>query len=143
MVNADNIFGIFSENDDLDGTSTSSTYIDFKETPLYWVGMFKKIILNHNNYNKKVIEFFKKADKELDLDDVKEAGESIVYNRAWSYISNVDINDILHVKSIEKYTDEYLDVALKLSIHYFEQQEEYENCAFLKTILDKVEEIQK
>ena len=105
--------------------------------------MFKKIILNHNNYNKKVIEFFKKADKELDLDDVKEAGESIVYNRAWSYISNVDINDILHVKSIEKYTDEYLDVALKLSIHYFEQQEEYENCAFLKIILDKVEEIQK
>ena len=105
--------------------------------------MFKKIILNHNNFNKKVIQFFKKADEELDLDDVKEAGEFVVYNRAWNYIQNVDINANLHIKSIEKYADEYLDVALKLSIHFFEQQEEYERCALLKSILDKVEEFQK
>ena len=143
MVDIDNIFELFSEGDDLDGENNSTTYIDFKETPIYWVGMFKKIILNHNNFNKKVIQFFKKADEELDLDDVKEAGEFVVYNRAWNYIQNVDINANLHIKSIEKYADEYLDVALKLSIHFFEQQEEYERCALLKSILDKVEEFQK
>jgi hypothetical protein len=108
MVDIDNIFELFSEGDDLDGENNSTTYIDFKETPIYWVGMFKKIILNHNNFNKKVIQFFKKADEELDLDDVKEAGEFVVYNRAWNYIQNVDINANLHIKSIEKYADEYL-----------------------------------
>ena len=46
-------------------------------------------------------------------------------------------------KSLEKYTDEYLDVALKLSIHFFEQQEEYEKCILLKSILDKIEEIKE
>jgi hypothetical protein len=143
MVDINNIFELFSEGDDLDGKNNSTTYVDFKETPIYWVGMFKKIILNHNNFNKKVIQFFKKANEELDLDDVKEAGEFVVYNRAWSYIQNVDIHTDLHIKSLEKYTDEYLDVALKLSIHFFEQQEEYEKCALLKSILDKVEEIKK
>lgn len=143
MVNADNIFELFSESDDLDGNNDSTTFVDFKETPLYWIGMFKKIILNHNNYNKKVIQFFKKANQELDLDDVREAGESIVYNRAWSYISNVDIDSTLCVKSIEKYTDEYLDVALKLSIHFFEQHEQYEKCALLKKILDKTNTFKK
>lgn len=143
MVDINNIFELFSEGDDLDGGNNSTTYIDFKETPIYWVGMFKKIILNHNNFNKKVIKFFKQANEELDLNDVKEAGEFVVYNRAWSYIQNVDIHTDLHIKSLEKYTDEYLDVALKLSIHFFEQQEEYEKCALLKSILDKVEEFQK
>ncbi|MDB4319901.1 hypothetical protein N9981_00870 [bacterium] len=143
MVDIDNIFELFSEGDDLDGGDNSTTYVDFKENPIYWVGMFKKIILNHNNFNKKVIQFFKKADEELDLDDVKEAGEFVVYNRAWGYIQNVDIHTDSHVKSLEKYADEYLDVALKLSIHFFEQQEEYEKCASLKLILDKIYELEK
>ena len=73
MVDIDNIFELFSEGDNLDGSNDSTTYIDFKETPTYWVGMFKKLILNHNNFNKKVIQFFEKANEELDLDDVKEA----------------------------------------------------------------------
>tara|TARA_R110000744_G_scaffold150603_3_gene263899 strand:+ start:485 stop:916 length:432 start_codon:yes stop_codon:yes gene_type:complete len=143
MVDIDNIFELFSEGDNLDGSNDSTTYIDFKETPTYWVGMFKKLILNHNNFNKKVIQFFEKANEELDLDDVKEAGEFVIYNRAWSYIRHIDINAKLHVKSLEKYTDEYLDVALKLSIHFFEQQEEYEKCILLKSILDKIEEIKE
>jgi hypothetical protein len=105
--------------------------------------MFKKVILNHNNFNKKVLQFFEKADQEIDLDDVKDAGEYIVYNRAWTYIENVDLNDIIHVKTVEKYADEYLDVALKLSINFFEQTEQYERCALLVKILNKVNTFQE
>ena len=47
MVNLDNIFHLFESNDDLDGTENSTTLIDFKNTPTYWVGMYKKLILNH------------------------------------------------------------------------------------------------
>lgn len=143
MVNPDNIFELFSESDDLDGSNNSTTFVDFKSTPIYWIGMFKKVILNHNNFNKKVLQFFEKADQEIDLDDVKDAGEYIVYNRAWTYIENVDLNDIIHVKTVEKYADEYLDVALKLSINFFEQSEQYERCALLVKILNKVNTFQE
>lgn len=141
-MDIENIFELFSSDEDLDGNNTSKVHIDFSQTPIYWIGMYKKLVLNHINFNKKVLKFFKDADKHLDMDDVKNAGEHVVYNRAWHYIQNVDINDKEHVIAIEKYADEYLDTALKLGIHFFQEIEEYEKCALIKQILDKVEEIQ-
>ena len=137
-VGLDNIFELFSSNEDLDGKN-ELVHIDFTQTPTYWVGMYKKLVLNHINFNKKVLKFFKEANKELDIEDVKEAGEFVVYNRAWYYIQNVDINVEEHVLAIENYADEYLDTSLKLGIHFFEEQEEYEKCAHLKHILDKIQ----
>lgn len=139
-VGLENIFELFSSNEDLDGEN-NEVHIDFTQTPTYWIGMYKKLVLNHINFNKKVIKFFKESNEELDIEDVENAGEFVVYNRAWHYIQNVDINVEEHVISIEKYTDEYLDTALKLGIHFFEEYEEYEKCALLKQILDKSKEI--
>ena len=132
----DNIFELFSPNN-IDGKDEE--LVDFTKSPTYWVGMYKKLVLNHINFNKKVLKFFKEANKELDIEDVKEAGEFVVYNRAWHYIQNVDINIEEHVLAIENYADEYLDTSLKLGIHFFEEQEEYEKCAHLKHILDKIQ----
>ena len=53
MINLDNIFHLFSPNDDLEGIDNGKVHIDFKNTPIYWVGMYKKLILNHINFNKK------------------------------------------------------------------------------------------
>ena len=39
------------------------------------------------------MKFFKEANKELDIEDVKEAGEFVVYNRAWHYIKNVNLEN--------------------------------------------------
>lgn len=139
MINVDNIFSLFSANEELDGVN-SDVQIDFSQTPVYWIGMYKKLVLNHINFNKKVLKFFKESNQELDIDDVKDAGEFVVYNRAWHYIQNVNIDAKEHIIAIEKYTDEYLDVALKLGISFFEQHEEYEKCALLKKILDKSKE---
>ena len=45
MVNLDNIFQLFGSNDNLDGSSNNNTtFMDFKVTPVYWVGMYKKLI---------------------------------------------------------------------------------------------------
>jgi hypothetical protein len=136
MINIDNIFELFSTNEDLDGNNTV-VHIDFTKTPIYWIGMYKKLVLNHINFNKKVLKFFKESNQELDIEDMKDAGEFVVYHRAWYYIQNVDIDNKEHVIAIKKYTDEYLDTALKLGISFFEQNEEYEKCALLKKILDK------
>lgn len=139
MANLDKIFDLFSANEELDGVN-STVQIDFTQTPLYWIGMYKKLVLNHINFNKKVLKFFKQSNQELDLEDMKDAGEFVVYNRAWHYIQNVDIDNKEHIIALNKYSDEYLDTALKLGISFFEQQEQYERCALLKKILDKVEE---
>ena len=143
MINIENIFPLFpSDHEDDDVTQyDNAALLGIKESPVYFIGMFKKLVLNHINFNKKVVKFFKESNQELDVDDVAIAGEFVVYNRAWYYIQNVDINVKDHVLAIEKYTDEYLDTALKLGIHFFEESEEYEKCALLKTILDKIEEI--
>ena len=135
------IFKLFNESEEIENDFSEDTYIDFKSTPLYWIGMYKKLVLNHLNFNKKVVQFFKESNHELDVVDMENAGEFVVYNRAWFYIKNVDINVEEHVLAIEKYQDEYLDTSLKLGIHFFEEQEEYEKCAHLKHILDKIQEI--
>lgn len=140
MINIDNIFELFSANEDLDGENTD-VQIDFSQTPIYWIGMYKKLVLNHINFNKKVLKFFKESNQELDVDDMKDAGEFVVYHRAWHYIQNVDIDNEEHVIAVKKYTDEYLDTSLKLGISFFEQHEQYERCAHLKKILDKIKSL--
>lgn len=139
MINLNNIFSLFSANEELDGVN-SEVQIDFSQTPIYWIGMYKKLVLNHINFNKKVLKFFKESNQELDIEDMKDAGEFVVYHRAWHYIQNVNIDVEEHIIAINKYTDEYLDTALKLGISFFEQHEEYEKCAHLKKILDKSKE---
>ena len=140
LMGLDNIFELFSSNEDLDGDN-NEVQIDFTQTPIYWIGMYKKLVLNHINFNKKVLKFFKEANKELDIEDVKEAGEFVVYNRAWHYIKNVNLENQENIEALLKYSDEYLDTSLLLGINFFEQSEEYEKCAHLKKILDKIEEI--
>ena len=66
----------------------------------------------------------------------------IDFNRAWNYIKKIDTNNIEHCDAIEKLSDEYLDTALELGIHYYEPVEDYEKCAHLKKILDKSKEFQ-
>lgn len=141
-INIENIFGLFTSDDKLD-MGGDTVFFDFKNTPVYWIGMYKKLILNHVNFNKKITKFFKEANKELDIQDVKEAGEFVTYNRAWSYIKDINMDNKDHINAIKKYCDEYLDISLKLGISFFEQLEEYEKCALLKQILDKSQEFSK
>ncbi len=139
MSTLDNIFGLFShDNEDL--STGKTTYIDLKNSPMYYIGMYKKLILNHINFNKKVLSFFKKANDEFNIQDIKEAGEFVTYKRAWSYIKDINLEDEEHINAIEYYSDEYLSTALELGINFFQQEEEYERCAFLLKIKNKCEE---
>lgn len=137
------IFGLFS-NEEPKSLKEKSQLIDdildFKEHPLFWVGMFKKLIQNHKLFNKEIIGFFSILDQELDIDDVEQAGEFVVYNKAFSWIGKIDINNKLHQNSILKFSDDTFLSYLKISILYFEKFEEYEKCAHLKNIQNIVEE---
>ena len=136
MINVDNIFGLFGSHDDLDGSDTTKSFIDFKETPIYWVGMYKKLVLNHINLNKKILQFFKNSNSELDIRDMKEAGEYITYNKAWNYINKVNLDNPSHLEALNHFKDEYLETSLELGISYWIETEEYEKCAHLQKIID-------
>ena len=135
MINLNNIFELFSFNEDLEGVN-EELYSDLTSNPIYWVGMYNKIILNHVSFAKRIKKFLEDINHPLDESDVKDAGEYMVYHRAWSYISNIDINDKSHELHINKYKDKSLIITLSSGIKFFEKFEDYEKCAFLKNILD-------
>ena len=141
-VDVNKIFRLFNgeEFDSLpEKSQVVEAAIDFKEHPLFWVGMFKKLIQNHKLFNKEIIGFFSILDQELDIDDVKQAGEFVVYTKAFSWIEKIDVNNKLHHDSILKFSDDTFLSYLKISISYFEKFEEYEKCAHLKNIQNIVE----
>ena len=140
-VNINKIFNLF-DGEEPNSLQEKAEIVDkllnYKEHPLFWVGMFKKLIHNHKLIDHKIINFFSEMEEELDLYDVEQAGEFITYNRAWFWISKIDIQDRKCQEAILHYTDEFLETYLKFAISYFEEFEEYEKCAHLKKILDLV-----
>ena len=146
-VDVNKIFGLFGSKDenpkpDL-GTNQDMSYLleDFKKHPMFWVGMFKKLIYNHKVFNTKALNSFKDMDEGLDMNDVEAAGEFIMYNRAWYWIEKVNVNDELHQNSLSYYADEILLTYTKVIILYFQELEEYEKCAHLKKIQNFLESI--
>ena len=111
---------------------------DYKNHPLFWVGMFKKLIYNHNIYHLQLLKFFEKLDEGLDQTDIDRAGEYVVFTKAWEYIKKIDPTNHQHQEAIYHFLDIDLRVALELSINYFQEQEEYEKCSHLKKNLDFV-----
>lgn len=140
MINVDNLFNLFPEKDSGRGVDSKAVYIDFKNSPIYWLGMYKKLILNHISFNKKVIKFFKEANSDLNVGDMEEAGEFVTYNRAWFYVNKIDIENEGHVEAIKQYSDEFLDTSLELGISFFQELEEYEKCSHLLKLLKKSKE---
>ena len=137
MIDITNIFGLFMPGEELDGTKTATNLDELKTKPIFHVGMYKKLILNHLNFNTKVLNFFKQSNQEFDINDIKEAGEYVVYNRAWSYIANVDIKNKGYIDALKHYSDDEFHSALDMGILFFQQDELYERCAFLLKIKKK------
>jgi len=145
-VDINKIFGLFNneEPESLnEKAQMADALLNYKEHPMFWVGMFKKLIHNHKHFNHQIIGFFSKMDEELDMYDVEQAGEFVTYNRAWYWISKVNTLDRNCQDAIVHYTDEFLETYLKFAISYFQEFEEYEKCAHLKKILDLVQSLLK
>ena len=140
-MNIDKIFSLF-EGDEPNSLREKAQQVDitldYKNHPLFWVGMFKKLIQNHQTFNDQLLQFFDKLDEELSTVDVDKAGEFLVFNRAYEYIQKVDPDNLVTQEALFRFADIHLKVALELSINYFQEHEEYEKCAHLKKILQFV-----
>ncbi len=112
---------------------------DYKESPHFKLGMFHKLIMNGHLFSKQVTKFFAKADPSLDVKGIDQAGEYMMYTRAWFWIEQVKIRSKVWKDALKQYVNEEFLTSLRLSISYFESTEEYEKCAHLKKIQDFVQ----
>jgi hypothetical protein len=133
-MDTDKIFNLFKSSGE---EETYNELEQYKQHPLYFIGMFTKLINNYYALSKSLIPFFKFIDEELQPEDVNKAGEFIILNKAYENICNIDVNNKQHQEALFlKVNDSGLKDNLKLSIGYFEKFEEYEKCKVLKEILD-------
>jgi hypothetical protein len=111
----------------------------FKETPHFKLGMFFKLIMNGSSFKSQVLKFFSKADPDLDVKGIDEAGEYMMYTRAYFWIQGCSVRKKEWKIALKNNANEEFVCAVKLCIHYFESTEEYEKCAHLKKIQDFLE----
>ena len=128
-MDVNKVFGLFEEpQEDKSKEMSQEEYTqlmdNYKKHPLYWVGMFKKLIYNHNLFNSQLLKFFEKLDEGLDQVDIDRAGEFVIFTKAWDYIKKVDPNNLKHQEALYHFADIHLKIALELSINYFQEHEE-------------------
>ena len=104
--------------------------------PFIYMGLFKKLIINYETFSKQLFQFMRSSDDDLDVDKLEKAGVHMVYWRAYNHIEKIDLTQDFHVDTIRAYADDNFIKALDMCLHYYEDIEEYEKCAFLKKISD-------
>jgi len=141
MIDKDKIFKLFVDGKEISGDRTKDEIKDFMNGPYAKIGMFVKLIQNHEVFHKKLEKFLKKEQPNYNVESTKEASEFTVYNRAWGYIKNIDIKDKEDLNAIINFEHKTLLKILSSSITFFEIYEEYEKCAHLHKIQKVIKEI--
>ena len=141
MIDKDKIFKLFVDGKEVDDSRTNEEIHDFMNGPYAKIGMFVKLIQNHEIFHKKLEKFLKKEQPDYNVESTKEASEYTVYHRAWSYIKNIDIDNSDHINAIINFDPKLFYKTLNGSVNFFERYEEYEKCAHLYKIKEIVKKI--
>lgn len=141
MIDKDKIFKLFVDGKEIDGDKTKEEIKDFMNGPYAKIGMFVKLIQNHEVFHKKLEKFLKQEQPDYNIESTKEASEYTVYHRAWSYIKQIDIDNSDHLNAIINFDPKVFYKILGDAINFFESYEEYEKCAHLHKINKLVKEI--
>ena len=143
MIDKDKIFKLFVDGKEISGDKTNKEIKDFMNGPYAKIGMFVKLIQNHEVFHKKLEKFLKQEQPDYNVESTKEASEYTVYHRAWSYIKQVDIDKSDDVKAIISFDPKIFYKTLDGAVDYFENYEEYEKCAHLHKMKEIVKVIPK
>lgn len=125
MISKEKIFNLF------DNSNTIDVHEDFMDSPYTKIGMFNKIIINNKIFLQKLKFSLDKIKKEYNEENVEMYTQFVTFNRAFFYINQIDIENILHIDALKCYDQDKLSNNLDLSLLYFETNEEYEKCAHL------------
>tara|TARA_R110002167_G_scaffold115458_6_gene289844 strand:- start:876 stop:1301 length:426 start_codon:yes stop_codon:yes gene_type:complete len=141
MINKDKLFQLFVDGKEIEDPKTKNELKDFMNGPFAKIGMFVKLIQNHKIFHQKLEKFLKKEQPNYNVESTKEASEFTVYNRAWSYIQNINIENPDDINAIINFDNKVFYNVLNDAISYFQEYEEYEKCAHLFKIQQIVKEI--
>jgi hypothetical protein len=141
MIDKDKIFKLFVDGKEISEDKTKEEIKNFMNGPYAKIGMFVKLIQNHEIFHKKLEKFLKKEQPDYNVESTKEASEFTVYNRAWGYITNINVEDKEDLDAIVNFEHKVLLKILSNSISFFEIYEEYEKCAHLYKIQKVIKEI--
>jgi hypothetical protein len=141
MIDKDKIFKLFVDGKDINGDKTTEEIQEFMNGPYAKIGMFVKLIQNHEVFHKKLEKFLKQEQPDYNVESTKEASEYTVYHRAWSYIKNIDIDNSDHINAIVNFDPKIFYKTLDGAVNFFEGYEEYEKCARLYKIKEIVKKI--
>jgi len=128
-VDISKIFDLFDSESGQELLSNKNK-TNLNNTPLFFVGMFRKLILNERAFQNQ-IGIFMPTLKDLDL-----LSENVVFYRAQYYIDKINLEDELCREALKFFNSEQLVTCFKLAIHFWEEKEEYEKCAHLKKLQD-------
>ena len=141
-MNLKNIFDAFN-SENFNNDDETSLLMDFSEHPLFWISGFNKVIDNHLFFKQYTVKTFKNISPDVNIDELEKAGEELMFRKAWDYIKNFDLNKNFHIECIKNKSSNDFLYNLQISIQFFEAYEEYEKCALMKNIQDKIEEFLK
>ena len=133
-MNLDNIFNAFEDNAPL---NEKVALLDLQKTQAFKLGMFKKIIWNQKEFDRrmeKFMEYMPDLAKMVDTDN--DASEFVTHVRAWAYIKDFNPTTEQGIDASRIFSDEHTVIACDLAIHFWEEREEYEKCAHIKKIKD-------
>ena len=138
MIDKDKIFQLFVEGKEIEDDKTKQEIKDFMNGPYAKIGMFVKLIQNHEIFHKKLEKFLKQEQPDYNVESTKEASEFTVYNRAWSYIKQINLDQKDDINAIINFNPKIFLKALNGAIQFFESYEEYEKCAHIYKIKEIV-----
>ena len=139
-MNINKIFSLFKSPEE---PEEEISQIDLSNSPIIWIGMFKRMIINYETFAKQLIQFFKSSEPSLDVEEIERVSGYMVYSKAYDHLIKLDLTNKTHLDSLQLYSDETFDFVLNKALLYFESIEEYEKCIFLKQIQNIVNSFQK
>lgn len=134
MIDPERLFKAFEDDAPL---KDKAMLMDLQQTQAFKLGMFKKIIWNQKNMEKKMKQFLELMPdiaEKINLSD--DAGEFVTHTRAWTYLKDFDPISDQGKDALRLFSDDYTKTACKLAIHFWEEREAYEKCAHIKKVLD-------
>tara|TARA_R110001592_G_scaffold41470_2_gene135270 strand:+ start:415 stop:846 length:432 start_codon:yes stop_codon:yes gene_type:complete len=140
MIDKDKIFKLFVDGKEINGNKTNEEIQEFMNGPYAKIGMFVKLIQNHEIFHKKLEKFLKQEQPDYDVESTKEASEYTVYHRAWFYIKNVNVDKSSDVDAIINFNPLTFNKTLNGALNFFESYEEYEKCAHIYKIKEILKE---
>jgi hypothetical protein len=138
-MNLGGIFSLFGFSDSNEEDKKIKKELEaFKETPHFKIGMFIKMISQGLTFKKQVLNFFSTSKSDIGIKDIDEAGDFMMYNRAWYWISECSTRKKEWKLALQNNSSDEFIRCLEIVLRYFERMEDFEKCAFLKKIQDFV-----